>query len=109
MANPTTRYHCGLFCCLLTSKVCIFRAVPPENRPVPQKVYRRPVMRRQEPAERSRHICGTSLESSMLAQLYPGTMSANLDDARLRASGCVLFDVGFDHVVIGHPSTNVLD
>jgi len=23
-------------------------------------------MRRQEPAERSRHICGTSLESSML-------------------------------------------
>src|SRR5436190_19069530 len=43
-----------------------FRAVPPENRPVPQKVYRRPVMRRQEPAERSRHICGTSLESSML-------------------------------------------
>src|SRR5438876_11150810 len=44
------------------------RAVPPENRPVPQKVYRRPVMRRQEPAERSRHICGTSLESSMLLQ-----------------------------------------
>src|SRR5438093_13350264 len=43
-----------------------YRAVPPENRPVPQKVYRRPVMRRQEPAERSRHICGTSLESSML-------------------------------------------
>ena len=43
-----------------------FRAVPPENRPVPQKVYRRPVTRRQEPAERSRHICGTSLESSML-------------------------------------------
>src|SRR5438552_10488355 len=43
-----------------------FRAVPPENRPVLQKVYRRPVMRRQEPAERSRHICGTSLESSML-------------------------------------------
>src|SRR5437870_11432767 len=42
------------------------RAVPPENRPVPQKVYRRPVMRRQEPAERSRHICGTSFESSML-------------------------------------------
>ena len=42
-------------------------AVPPENRPVPQKVYR-PVMRRQEPAERSRHICGTSLESSMLRQ-----------------------------------------
>src|SRR5205809_2424270 len=47
-----------------------FRAVPPENRPVPQKVYRRPVMRRQEPAERSRYICGTSLESSML--LAPG-------------------------------------
>src|SRR5438093_7628117 len=45
-----------------------YRAVPPENRPVPQKVYRRPVMRRQEPAERSRHICGTSLESSMLLQ-----------------------------------------
>src|SRR5205809_5652516 len=43
-----------------------FRAAPPEHRPVPQKVYRRPVTRRQEPAERSRHICGTSLESSML-------------------------------------------
>src|SRR5438552_18858743 len=46
-----------------------FRAVPPENRPVPQKVYRRPVMRRQEPAERSRHTCGTSPESSMLTRL----------------------------------------
>src|SRR5207247_3546391 len=28
---------------------CPERAVPPENRPVPQKVYRRPVMRRRNP------------------------------------------------------------
>ena len=55
------------------------RAVPPENRPVPQKVYRRPVTRRQEPAERSRHICGTSLESSMLTAVWAGR--AQQDDS----------------------------
>src|SRR5437667_2000208 len=52
------------------------RAVPPKNRPVPQKVYRRPVTRRQEPAERSRHICGTSLESSMLSGLAQSDKSS---------------------------------